>query len=522
MEKTTQLSREDVMFIAGENETTYQHVAGLVILDTSDAPGFDYDHFRGHCEARASLVPHFRWKVHTVPLGLDRPYWVEDEHFSFDHHIKRIALPRPGTMDSLCEVAANLYASHLDRSKPLWEIWLIEGLEGDRFAFLLKFHHSMMDGEGALRMIDILCDFEPSPKGKKLVDESISSARAGQVPTAQQRSSKVLQHLARLPGEATRSAVDLMRPIILEQFVWSKPKKKKPEVPITMINGEISSQRAITVAALPMDDLMKVKKHFEVSLNDLILALVSSSVREYLATHDSVPREAMRTNIPVSLRSADDEGFSNKVTNTTVTLATNEKDPVKRLRLINKESQEAKSRARDEQTGVIEIFQMMPPILISTLMESVPAEQLPQVLGANLIISNIRGSPIPLYMAGARMEKMYPVSILTAGIGINFTCISYMDYLDFGITVDPDRVPDFQLLSQGLQQSLDEYLGLCSARRRKTPAKRKTTAKRKVAAHSKAKGKAKAKSKAGAKTKAEIKAKANARRKPRTRRRKQR
>ena len=506
MEKPTQLSREDVMFIAGENESTYQHVAGIVVLDTTDVPHFDYEHFRAHCIERASLIPHFRWKLHSVPMGLDRPYWVEDENFSFDHHIKHIALPSPGDLDTLCEVAANLYATHLDRSKPLWEMWLIEGLEGDSFACMHKFHHSMMDGEGALKMIEVLCDFEPSPKGRKTVDKSISGARAGKVPSRQQRSTNALRHLVRLPGEATRSAVDIMRPKILEQFVWPRPeKKKRPEVPRTIFNGAISSQRAITVASLPMKDLMKVKKHFEVSLNDLILALVSTSVRQYLKQHGGIPKKAMRTNMSVSLRTNDDDQLSNKVTNTTVTLATSLKDPVKRLKLINAESQEAKAQARGAHKGVIELFQMMPPILVSTLMDSVPAEQLPQVLGANLIISNMRGSPIPMYMAGARMQKMYPVSILTAGSGINFTCISYMDEMDFGITLDPDRVPDFSLLSQGLIDALDEYLALCSPRKGSRSSRRKVTTRPKAPARAKTRAKPKAKTTAKAKSRAKTK-----------------
>ena len=151
-----QLSREDVMFVAGETSSIYQHVGLLITLDSSDCPGFDYQQFRQHCMERVSLIPQFRWKLHSVPLGLDRPYWVEDANFSFDHHIKHIALPKPGDNTSLCEVAAHLYSKHLDRSRPLWEMWLIEGLEGGKYAYLQKFHHCMMDGEGAFKMLQII------------------------------------------------------------------------------------------------------------------------------------------------------------------------------------------------------------------------------------------------------------------------------------------------------------------------------------------------------------------------------
>ncbi len=482
MARLNQLSREDVMFVAGETESIYQHVAGLVVLDTADCPDFDYPYFRRHCEERIALIPHFRWKLHSVPLGLDRPYWVEDEHFSYDHHLRRVALPAPGDRATLCEVAASLYARHLDHSRPLWEIWLIEGLEGGGVAYLQKFHHCMMDGEGALKMMEVLCDFEPRPRAAKQVDRSISEARAGHVPSLQQRSTRAWRHLVRLPGDAARGVYNILRPKLLEQFVWPrKPMAERPVVPTACFNGEISSARAISVTSLPLADLMRIKRHFEVSLNDVVLALVSGAVRTYLLEHAELPEHSLRTNIPVSLRTAGDDQLSNRITTTTVTLATNIDDPAERLRAINRESTEAKAQAHADAMGVVEMFQMMPPILVSTIMESLPAEQAPQILGANLIVSNVRSSPIPMYIAGARMEKMYPVSILTAGMGINVTCVSYLDAMDFGIVVDPDLVKGYMAIADALEATLAVYLRLCKPARKR----RKTTAAAKKQAASK-------------------------------------
>ena len=467
MPQTRQLSREDIMFVAGETESLYQHVGLLLILDPSGRPEFDFEHFRQQCIERVSLIPHFRWKLHDVPLGLDRPYWVEDEHFSFDHHIKRIALPQPGDHAALCEVAANLYSNHLDRTKPLWETWLIEGLEGGKFAYLQKFHHCMMDGEGAFKMIEIICDFEPDSSVPKAIDPSISEARAGKVPSYPERSMKAWRHMAKLPGEAARSAYDILRPRILEQFVWPrKPPEDRAVVPVTSFNGEISSERAMAFSSVPMKDLKKIKSHFEVSLNDVILALVSSAIRRYLQAHSELPGEPLRTNIPVSLRSETDDSLSNKVTNTTVTLATDLEDPVARLGEINRESEQAKARAHGGGKSVVELFQMMPPILISTIMESLPSEQAPQILGANLIVSNVRGSPVPMYIAGARIENMYPMSIITAGMAVNFTAVSYHDCMDFGIIVDPDQVPHHHSIADGLEIARKEYLAHCRPKRK--------------------------------------------------------
>ena len=473
------------MFIAGETESLYQHVGLLIVLDPADRPGFDFEHFRQQCIERVSLVPHFRWKLHTVPLGLDRPYWVEDEHFSFDHHIKRIALPQPGDHATLCDVAANLYARHLDRTKPLWEIWLIEGLEDGKFAYLQKFHHCMMDGEGAFKFIEIICDLEPDPHVPRTVDPSIGNARAGKVPSYPERSRNAWRHIAKLPGEAARNAYDILRPRILEQLTWPrKPPEDRAVVPVTSFNGEISSERAMAFTSIPMKDLKKIKSHFDVSLNDVILALASSAIRRYLLVHSDLPVEPLRTNIPVSLRSETDNSMSNKVTNTTVTLATDLDDPVARLREINRESEQAKARAHSGGKSVVELFQMMPPILISSVMGSLPSEQAPQIIGANLIVSNVRGMPVPMYIAGARIENMYPMSIITAGMGINFTCVSYNNSMDFGIIVDPDQVPDHHSIADGLEIARKEYLAQCrpgrkSAKRAKTGSK--ATTKRKTA-----------------------------------------
>lgn len=465
MSLITQLSREDVMFVAGETSSIYQHVAVLTVLDTSARPEFDFEHFRSHVAQRVALIPHFHWKLHSVPLGLDRPYWVEDENFSFDHHIKHIALPQPGDRETLCEVASHLYARNLDRNRPLWEIWLIEGLEDGKYAYLQKFHHCMMDGEGAFKMIEILCDLEPDPPGDKKVDKSISEARAGKVPSNPERSSKTLQHLARLPGEAARNVYNILRPKLLEQFVWPrKPREERAVVPTTCFNGVISSDRAMAFASLPMAHLKAVKEHFEVSLNDVVLALVSTAVQAYLREHGELPEESLRTNIPVSLRSSDDDQLSNRVTTTTVTLATDLVDPAARLRAINAESEQAKVKAHSGGTGMVELFQMMPPIMVSTVMETLPEDQAPQILGANLIISNLRGSPVSMYIAGAHMDHMYPMSILTAGMGVNITCVSYRGEMNLGIVVDPNLVPDHHTLAAGLDAALQEYLAQCKPR----------------------------------------------------------
>lgn len=484
MSEVKQLSRESIMFIAGETDTLYQHVGLLMILDVAECPDFNFSRFYDHCAERIAAIPQFQRKLHTVPMGLDRPYWVEDEHFSFDHHIKRIALPAPGDRATLCEVAANLYSTHLDRTKPLWEVWLIEGLEGGKYAYLQKSHHCMMDGEGAFKVLEFICDFEAEPSGQKAISESLADAQGGEAPSYPEQSTRALQHLAQLPRDAARGTLDFFRPKILEQLSWPRkqPEEQHP-VPSASFNGEVSSERGLTLASLPMDELKAIKNTFGVSLNDVVLALVSGAMRRYLIDQEALPEESLRTNIPVSLRTAGDDQMSNQVTNTTVTLATNLDDPLERLREINRESELAKNKAHAGGKGVVELFQIMPPILVSTVMGSMPSEQAAQMLGANLVVSNVRGSPIPMYIAGATIEGMYPISILIAGLGLNITCVSYCNKMEFGIAVDPELAPRYGELSVGLMAALSEYLTLCkkaSRRAKRSPGTRKKGAKSKA------------------------------------------
>ncbi len=178
MNQPRQLTSQETFFIGGETANVYQHTGGLVLLDASERPGFGFDSFREHLETRMADIPHFRWKLHEVPLGLDLPYWVEDENFSFENHIRRIAVPSPGDREALGELVAYLYSKHLDRDRPLWETWFIEGLPNRQFAMLHKLHHCLMDGEGASRLGERLIDLEPDAKSRP-VEPEIRDAVAG-------------------------------------------------------------------------------------------------------------------------------------------------------------------------------------------------------------------------------------------------------------------------------------------------------------------------------------------------------
>jgi WS/DGAT/MGAT family acyltransferase len=491
MSEFRQLGKTDVLFVAGETDRVYQHTAGLVLLEYSDRRDFDFQVFRQHVVERVGLIPHFRWKLHEVPFALDLPYWIEDEQFSFDHHIKRIAVPSPGDREALGEVVAHLYSKHLDRSRPLWEIWFIEGLQDGQFAILQKLHHCMMDGQGASKLGEIMCDFEPEAEPQE-IDRAIANARPGERPSNWELSINTARRLAGLPREITGEILQAAGPALRQRLSGEqKPEREKTNLPIASFNAEIGSDRGFVFGSLPLADFKVIKNHFDVTVNDVVLAVVGGSMREYLLAHDALPEAALRAGIAVSLRTEEDDQFSNKVTNTSVTLATDLHDPVERLRAIHVESGAATVKARGGGKGIVEIMQMMPPLLVNAMMNMMPPEQVAGMMGANLIVSNVRGSDRPMYIGGARMATMYPMSIISPGMGINVTCVSYAGAVDFGITVEPDLFPQPWEIIDGLRRSLAEYLGLVGGKKKK-PSRRKSAARKTTGGRKKAAARKKA------------------------------
>lgn len=482
MASVRQLSKEDKLFVAGETSEVYHHTAGLVILDTSDCPEFCFDYLREKVIERIRDVPHFRWRLHQVPLNLDMPYWVEDAGFRYENHFKRIALPAPGDREALAEIVAHLYSKHLDRSKPLWEFWLIEGLAGGKYAILQKLHHCMMDGQGASKLGELLCDFEPHAEPRP-VDPSIRNARAGEVPHWLGMSATTALHLARFPGTLSRQALEMLGPKLLKTIGAKAEKGQRrpsPETPISRFNGVVGSDRGFVFCSLSLTDIKAVRNAFDVSVNDVLLALVSTSLRSYLIAHDELPVLSLRTGIPVSLRTDEDDEISNRVTQVPVTLATDLADPIARLRAIHEDCEDAKQVVHGGGKGLVEIIQTLPPWLVTAMINFTTPEQASQMLGSNLIVSNVRGSDKPMYIAGARLDTMYPMSILTQGLGINFTCVSYVNQVDVGVAIEPHLVPEPWTIIDGLQRALREYRKLAAMQLRRGKSSRAKPVKKKA------------------------------------------
>ena len=503
MKKLKQLTPQEVMFIGGETANVYQHTAGLIFLDSSGRPDFCFESYRQYLEERLSHVPQFHWKLHEVPLGLDLPYWVQDESFSYDHHIKRIAVPSPGDRNALTELVSYLYARHLDRQRPLWEIWFIEGLADGNYAVFQKQHHCMMDGEGASKLFEVLSDFEPDAP-PLIVDPHIEGARPGAVPEPWRMSLNAARRLSGVPVKASREIYEAVRHSVWKRLTRGGKSQERPHAPMTSFNGDISPYRGLVYGELPLAEIKILKDHFGVTVNEVILALVGSSMRDYLLARDELPEDALRTSIAISLRTAEDDEFSNKVTIAAVTLATNIADPVERIRVIAAEAEAVKEEAHSGgNKGVMEFIQILPPVMVNALLNMTPPDKVISMAGVNLVVSSVRGSSRPMYIAGAKMTSMYPMSIITPGGGINVTCVSYAGKFEFGITIEPEKVPEPWTIIDGLHKALADYLALAAG---KKPARRKpAVAAKKASAQARAKPKPKPKAKLKAKAKPKAK-----------------
>jgi diacylglycerol O-acyltransferase / wax synthase len=500
MTQYRQLTPQDVMFVGGETPNVYQHTLGLILLDASGRPGFGYEEYRRQMERRLAQVPHFRWKLHEVPLGLDLPYWVEDENFSFDHHVRRIAVPSPGDRQAVGELVSYLYTRHLDRSRPLWETWFIEGLEDGQYAVVQKMHHCMMDGEGAIKLMDVMCDLDPDAP-PRAVDPAIAEARPGQVPQMWQQSLNAGMRLSRLPMAAGREISGALWREVSRRLGGGGKRAEKPKAPRASFNRDIGSGRGFVYGSLPLADIKAIKSHYGVTVNDVLLAVVGSSLRDYLEALGELPEQSLRTSLPVSLRTETDDGFSNKVTTKEVTLATAIADPVGRLQAIARETEAAKLEAHSgHNRGVMEIVQIMPPVLINALLRMTPGDKVAEMMGINVVVSNVRGGSETTYIAGARMTAVYPMSIIAPGGGINFTCVSDADYIHCGCTIEPELVPRPWLIIDRLHAALADLIsrvGGRATRSKKIAVKPVATGKKRPAAKGKAKPKAKSRARAG-------------------------
>ncbi|HEB88153.1 MAG TPA: wax ester/triacylglycerol synthase family O-acyltransferase [Deltaproteobacteria bacterium] len=458
-----QLSDADAVFLSVESLKAPSHVAGLTILDPSSSSAFSFERYMEVLGERIDLVERFKWKLYEPALGLDRAYWIEDPDFDVARHVHRVRLRMPGDRAALAELAGCLHAEPLDRRRPLWECWWIDGLDDDRIAILLKIHHCLMDGQSGVGLSEILMDLTPEPdrRGRFQAAEREPPPRR---PTIWEVGRRAVVNAAQRPkAVATHSRRALLEGV--GRALGVPADGMPPRVPRVPFNGRLGPGRAFAFTSVPLGPLRDAKKHFNVTMNAVLLELVSSALRSGLMEEDALPALPIVGLCPVSLRRDGDERFGNRLASMSVPLATDQADARTRLARIHESAEAAKKRL---ESGSFETLSALGECLVPGALRWLTrvAHGFPSLLPlpGNLVISNVRGLPIPLYMAGARVEEIYPLSMLQVANGMNVTAVSHDDQVDFGFVVDSNLVRDPWLYANGIQAALRELEAIVAAR----------------------------------------------------------
>lgn len=457
--RVTQLSARDAIFLAMDTETTWGHVGALSVLDPSTADDFSYEILVRRVEERIGLIPRFKWKLREVGLGFDEPYWVEDLDFDVCKHLHRVDAPSPGTPRELGDLVGRLYARALDRARPLWEVWLIEGLADGRCGMFMKTHHCLMDGEGGAGLAEVISDFSPDASGPIHVPDGFDEASP--VPPTEAR---VLTNAWLHGWTRSRNAFRYARDAASEalgSFLQGHRSLDPPapaDVPRVSFNAAVGSRRALSCAAISLERVKAIKKSLDVTVNDVVLEIIGSILRADLRDRGELPDLPLAACVPVSLRTPGDARLGNQITNMIVSLETDLLSPVDRLLRIHRRARRAREKLAKTHVDLFNaIGESLAPFAAHALIELSSSEAALQNLPliGNLVVSNVRGAPAALYTAGARVEAMYPISMVQAGQGLNVTVLSYTGQMNFGFTVDPDLIPDPWALADRVEPALE-------------------------------------------------------------------
>jgi diacylglycerol O-acyltransferase / wax synthase len=478
-----QLTGLDAAFLALETKNTTGHVGGVCVLDLKGMPEpLTLARLTDVLGERLPLVPVLRRKLLNVPLGLDQPYWVDDPDFDIEYHIREIALPRPGSDAQLTEQVARLHARPLDRTRPLWEIYLITGLAKRRAAVYTKIHHSAIDGQSGAELLTVLLDLTPDGRDVPATEPF----QPGRPPPSAALAALAAARLARWPVQTVRLTNEIVRVVPtlapalsgligrllgLDRGDGAIITSTPGRAPATPFNRPITQHRRLAFRSVKLDSVKKVKAAFGVSVNDVVMAMCAGALRRWLSDHEALPELPLIAMIPVSIRDPASKGaLGNKISAMLAALPTNIIDPGMRLEVVHAATQLAKSQQAAIPQGLVDqISDFAPPALTARAARVVFATGLLHRLPPfNLCISNIPGPNVPVYLCGAKLLAHYPVSVITDGQGLNITVVGYLGKLHFGLVSCRELVPDIDTLASYLSDELQALLA--AADKREAPA----------------------------------------------------
>jgi diacylglycerol O-acyltransferase / wax synthase len=452
----------DASFLHLESPEMPMHIGSLCVLDLPE--GFASDDFFEHAKQRLSERMHlaevFTRKLALIPFDLSNPVWVEDEDMDLDYHLRHVTLPKPGSNRQLQQYVARLHSSLLDRSRPLWEFFIIDGLKSGQVALYTKAHHAGMDGQAGMAVAQAIFDMEPTgrvvkPPRPRVRRHQYQLGMAELGGAALRNTAQQVVKLFQTAPTMLRALRDVVTP---EDAVTGKRSlglsgNLKLFGPRTLLNVSITNQRTFAGRTIPIAETKFIGKTLGGTLNDVVMATTAGALRRYLKDHNNLPDKTLLAAIPVSLREAGDTSSNNQVSFMTSVLGTDIADPVARLRVINQSSEANKLMMSRMKTAMPTDFPLFgAPWLMSGVAAFVSRSGLLNAVPpiSNLIISNVPGSPVPMYFAGAKLASFYPVSIAIHSMALNVTVQSYAGRLDYGLIACRRALPDVNDLGDHL------------------------------------------------------------------------
>jgi WS/DGAT/MGAT family acyltransferase len=485
-----QLSGLDASFLYVETGSQFGHVSSLSIYaKPEDDPDYDpYAAWRAQIERRLHFLEPLRRRLREVPLGIDHPYWIEDPDFDLDFHVRHSGVPPPGRDDQIAEVVARIVGRPLDRSRPLWETYVLEGLPDGRFGILTKVHHATIDGAAGAELLVLMLDGDP--EGDVLPPAPESAPPVERVPSDGEMLARAATNLLHKPGRAVLLGVRTVRelgvairnPIMVTAAnqvrdglrgplgaVLNLGRARAPEgevkgplpsaAPRLRFNAAITPHRRFAFRSTSLGAVKDVKNALGATVNDVVMAMCAGGLRRWLEDHDELPDIPLVAMVPVSIRSGEEtERWTNRVSAIFATLPTDEPDPLLRVGRVHAAMVDAKGLHDAVPAEALTDFAQFPPPAVfaramRTAVRLTASRFMPPV---NVTISNVPGPRQPLYTASAQMLHYYPVSTIVDGQGLNITVQSYLDSLDFGLVACRELVPDLWDLVDAIVDDLAE------------------------------------------------------------------